>query len=60
MSSYFYEKRRKVSKSILSEEQNYELESVRKDRNIIFTKPVRDSALVFSIAMIMLSQCMKF
>ena len=46
MSSYFRKKRRKLSRSILSEEQNYALESLRKDRDTVISKPDKGNGVV--------------
>ena len=43
---YFHKKRRKLSKSILNEEQNCALKSLRKDRNIAITKPDKGNGVV--------------
>ena len=46
VSSYFHKKRRKLSRSILSEEQNCALISLKKDFDIGFTKPDKGNGVV--------------
>ena len=46
VTNYFHKKRRKLSKSILNEEQNCALKSSRKDRDIVITKPDKGNGVV--------------